>query len=179
MRKCSLFQQCTNDWNVDELISEWNPLSWNPLRNFGQHFFLPGHRRNAGESEVFPSNLSIHELTGCGKALPISWYSQGNNAQPSLTHALVIRDSETPTWLNGCSNFHPDVWTLKASHTEFPWFWSHLCSQLPHPIISANLLSLQTTPPTETQPLGHEIKAYLSLVNYFRTTNPQAFFVES
>ena len=54
-----------------------------------------------------------------------------------------------------------------------------MCSQLPHPIISADLLSVQTSyQQQKRQPSGHEIKANLSLVNYYVMAYPQAFFLK-
>lgn len=51
--------------------------------------------------------------------------------------------------------------------------------QLSHSITSADLLSVQTSyQQQKRQPLGHEIKANLSLVNYYVMAYPQAFFLK-
>lgn len=179
MRKLSFLKKKKKSRNyqeIDWLISKWNPWQLlNSFRNLKSTIFLQGHKEMLeGYWSVFPleKSIGIDKFMGPGLTLLISLYSQGDR-QPFFTHDPVFRDLEIPTWLNGYCSCHPDVWNLEDNHTEFPLFWSHLCSQLPHSIISVNLLSLQTSyQQKKTQPSGHEIKTYLLLVNYYRTTYP-------
>lgn len=129
---------------------------------------------------------------------PIYGYWQANRGWAGITDSLKKPWKHTHSlhslmlWYLGTQKLPHDWMDARISPQMFGrWkittlnfhYCDHICavSQLPHSILCKSFVSTNKfpTPTTETQPLGHEIKAYWSLVNYYRTTNPQAFFLKS
>lgn len=152
------------------------------IQEFEQHYFLQGHKRNdRGYWSVFPSkkSIGIDKFTGPELALLISLYSQGNMDSLCL-HMIQYSESQKFPHDRMDITMFTQMFKIQEITTLHFHYFDHICAVSYFILLSPQIFCLyKQVSNKKTQPSGHEIKAYLSLVNYYRTTYPQAFFLQS